>query len=215
MYRKVFVAFLFAAVAVALPCCAQETGPFNFNIGAGVGFPLGNTGKFVNDGANVVVGGGPNFGRFFGIDGEFMWQDLPIAQNVLTLTGAPSASARQYSVTGNLIFRIPTGTRLGLYAIGGGGWYHVSGELTTPTVVPGTVCSPFYTFWGVCSTGLIPVNAVIASRSANTGGGNIGGGLTFRLGGGHTKFYTEVRYHYASYHIGKVEMLPLTFGLRW
>ena len=106
MFRKVYVALLFAAVA--LPCCAQETGPWNFNIGAGVGFPLGRTSEFVNDGAHVVVGAGPNFGRFFGLAGEFSWQDLPINNNVLALTGAPSASARQYSVTGNLIFRIPT-----------------------------------------------------------------------------------------------------------
>lgn len=58
------------------------------------------------------------------------------------------------------------------------------------------------------------MNAVIASRSANAGGENVGGGLTFRLRG-RTKFYTEVRYHHAGYNIGKVDVLPLTFGLRW
>jgi opacity protein-like surface antigen len=212
MYRKALLVFLLTIVV--LPCSAQEVGGWNFNLGGGVGFPLKNTSNFINDGANIVVGAGPNFGRFFGIDGEFMWQDFPIKQSVLTLTGAPAASARQYSLSGNVIFRIPTGTRLGLYAIGGGGWYHASGELTTPTVVPGTVCAPFYVFWGVCTSGLIPVNAVIASRSENAFGGNIGGGLSFRLRG-RTKFYSEVRYHHASYNIGKTDILPLTFGLRW
>lgn len=144
MYRKIF--FLFILAAMALPSCDQETGRWDFNIGGGVGFPLRNTSNFINDGANVVVGAGPNFGRFFGIDGEFMWQDLPINQSALTLTSAPAASARQYSVTGNLIFRIPTGTRLGIYAIGGGGWYHASGELTTPTVVPGLSVHHFMSF---------------------------------------------------------------------
>ena len=214
MNRTILFALTLILAVVVLPSSAQETPAWNFNVGGGVGFPIKDTGKFVNDGGNFSIGAGPNFGRFFGLKGEFMWQDLPLKQEVLTLTGSPDSSSRLYGLTGNLIFRIPTGTRLGLYAIGGGGWYHASGELTTPTVVPGTVCSPFWGWWGACTTGLIPVDAVLASRSADAFGGNIGGGLTFRISGS-MKFYTEVRYHHAGYHIGSIDVLPLTFGFRW
>ncbi len=161
MNRTILFALTLILAVVVLPSSAQETPAWNFNVGGGVGFPIKDTGKFVNDGGNFSIGAGPNFGRFFGLKGEFMWQDLPLKQEVLTLTGSPDSSSRaSYGLTGNLIFRIPTGTRLGLYAIGGGGWYHASGELTTPTVVPGTVCSPFWGWWGACTTGLIPVDAL-------------------------------------------------------
>jgi hypothetical protein len=66
--------------------------------------------------------------------------------------------------------------------------------------------------WFGCTIG--SVNIVTGSRSDNAFGGNIGGGLTYRLGE-RTKFYTEVRYHHASYDKVATDILPLTFGIRW
>jgi len=105
--------------------------------------------------------------------------------------------------------------RLGIYGIGGGGWYHRSGEATAPGLVPGTVCPPFWDWWGTCISGLWPANVVIASTSSNAFGGNIGGGVTYRLGESGVKFYTEVRYHHASHNQVNTDLLPLTFGVRW
>lgn len=214
-YLGITICVLALTTIVPAQESSDHTGPLNFNIGGGVGFPLGTTSDFAGNGANFVVGAGPNFGRFFGLSGEFMWNNLPIKSNVLRALQVPSASAREYSLTLNAIIRVPTPGRLGFYAIGGGGWYHLSGELTAPTVVPGTVCAPFWVWWGGCVSGLFPANAVLASASSNAFGENIGGGFTIALGEGTTKFYTEVRYHHASHNHVSTNLLPLTFGFRW
>src|SRR5262249_30605898 len=160
-------------------------------------------------------GAGPNFGPLLGVDGEFMWSDLPIKRSVVEALDVPNASAREYAVTGNVILRIPTHSRLGAYVIGGGGWYRRTGETTAPALVPGTVCPGFWDWWGVCINGLWPANVVLSSKTWDAFGGNIGGGLTYRLGESRLKFYTEVRYHHAPHGTVNTDILPLTFGLRW
>jgi Outer membrane protein beta-barrel domain len=184
---------------------------FNFNIGGGISFPQGDLGSFVNNGANFVVGGGVNFTRIIGVDSEFMWSDLPINSATKTLLGTPGASARQYSWTFNPILHFPLGHKVGAYVIGGIGWYHRSGETTTPGT--GVFCDPYWSWWYGCSIGT--VNFVTGSRSANSFGENIGSGLTFRLGESHAKIYAEFRYHHAGYNRVATELIPLTFGIRW
>ena len=207
----VAAASLLGMLALSQAQESEQYGKYLFNIGGGIGFPRGDLGQFVNDGGNFVIGGGINFVKHVGVDSEFMWQDLPINSTTLAHLGTPGASARQYAWTFNPMVHFPLGTRLGAYAIGGIGWYHRSGETTTPGV--GVVCDPYWSWWYGCGIGT--VNFVTGSRSANSFGENIGGGLTVRLGGGHTKFYTEVRYHHAGYNHVSTEILPLTFGFRW
>jgi hypothetical protein len=211
--KKLFIALCLMMCVVAVQ--AQDFPRWNFNIGAGVGFPLSTTSNFAGNGANITVGGGRNFSRFFGVSGEFMWNDLPVKQSVINALGVPDASASVYAVTGNAILRIPTSGRLGAYVIGGGGWYRQSGEATAPALVPGTVCPGFWVWWGTCVSGLWPSNVVLGSTVSNSFGGNIGGGITVRLGDGGTKFYTEVRYHHAPHDNVNTDLLPLTFGFRW
>jgi Outer membrane protein beta-barrel domain len=215
MYRTPTV-LLFATVLTAWIAHAQYEVPrFNFNIGGGIGFPLSSTSDFVNEGANFVIGAGPNFARAFGMNAEFMWHDLPVKRGVINELRVPDASARVYSVTINGILRVPTHGHLGIYGIGGGGWYHRSGEATAPALVPGTVCPSFWVWWGECVNGLWPGNVVLGSSSSDAVGGNIGAGLTLGLGEGSLKFYTELRYHHASHNKVSTDILPLTFGLRW
>ena len=190
---------------------AQDYSKWLFNIGGGIGFPQGNLSSFVNNGSNVVVGGGINFNQIFGVDSEFMWHDLPINSMTKQFLQTPGASARQYAWTFNPIVHFPIGHKFGAYAIGGIGWYHRSGETTTPGV--GVICDPYWSWWFGCTLG--SVNFVTGSRNANSFGENIGGGLTFRFGESHLKFYTEVRYHHAGYNKVSTNLLPLTFGIRW
>jgi len=195
---------------------AQKASKYNFTVGGGPGFPQGDISNFANVGGNFVVGGGLNLGPTLGFDGEFMWHGLPPKQSVIALTGAPSGSARLYSVTGNLMAHTHEARRLGGYIIGGVGWYHRSWELTAPTLTVGTFCAPSFFFWGVvCSNGLVQSTAVLRSGSDNGVGLNIGGGATYRIGGSHAKFYTELRYHYAYFSDVNTAVLPLTFGFRW
>jgi hypothetical protein len=202
------VAILFLA---AIPAHAQEHSRWLFNIGGGVGFPQGDLSSFVNDGANFVVGGGVNFTRYFGVDTEYMWHDLPINSQTKSLLQTPGASARQHAWTFNPILHIPLGSKFGTYVIGGIGWYHRSGETTTPGL--GVICDPYWSWWYGCAIGSVAI--VTGHRSDNAFGENIGGGLTYRLGESHAKIYAEVRYHHASYNRVNTDLLPLTFGIRW
>lgn len=208
--------FWAALLLFTTPLVAQDDSTWNLNIGGGIGFPLSSTQDFVNNGGHLVVGGGPNFGRFFGLSGEFMLHNLPIKHSVMDAFQVPGASAREYTLTVNGIVRIPTARRAGFYLIGGAGWYQRSEELSAPTVAPGIVCPAFWVWWGACVNGLFPANAVLASSTtSNAFGENVGGGFTFRVGPGSTKFYTEIRYHHASHNHIDTDLLPLTFGLRW
>jgi opacity protein-like surface antigen len=206
---------IFATVTILLAIVtsvhAQDYSKILFNIGGGIGFPQGDLGSFVNNGGHFVIGGGLNFSQHFGVDTEFMWHDLPINSSTLAHLQTPGASARQYAWTFNPIVHFPLGHHLGAYGIGGIGWYHRSGETTTPGV--GVICDPYWSWWYGCAIGSVSI--VTGSRSANAFGENIGGGLTYRLGESHAKIYVEVRYHHASYDKVSTNLLPLTFGLRF
>ena len=206
--------FLAAMIFLGLAVSAHAQDDYSrwlFNIGGGIGFPQGDLGSFVNNGANFVVGGGYNFDRHFGIDTEFMWHDLPINSATKQLLQTPGASARQYAWTFNPMFHFPIRSKLGAYVIGGIGWYHRSGETTTPGTA--VICDPYWSWWFGCTIGT--VNIVTGSSSANAFGENIGGGFTYRLGESHAKLYAEVRYHHALYNRVSTNLLPLTFGIRW
>jgi opacity protein-like surface antigen len=189
---------------------AQDFSKFMFNIGGGVGFPQGDMSSFVNNGGNFVVGGGINLHKYFGVDTEFMWHDLPLNSATLAHLQTPGASARQYAWTFNPIVHFPIGEKFGAYANGGIGWYHRSGETTTPGTA--VICDPYWSWWFGCTIGTVDV--VTGSASANAFGENIGGGL-YRIGESHAKIYAEIRYHHASYNRVATDLLPLTFGVRW
>jgi opacity protein-like surface antigen len=208
------ISFLLVATLlclVSISANAQDDERWLFNIGGGPGFPLGDMSKFVDTGGHFVVGAGYNFSHIVGVDTEFMWQDLPVNSSTRHLLGTSGASARQYAWTFNPIIHVPLGEHFGTYLIGGIGWYHRSGETTTPGA--GVVCDPYWSWWYGCTIG--SVDFVTGSRSADSFGENIGAGLTLRLGESHAKFYTEIRYHHAGYNKVSTQTLPLTFGLRW
>ncbi|HXW91498.1 MAG TPA: hypothetical protein VEK33_13200 [Terriglobales bacterium] len=195
----------------------QNLPAWNATVGGGVGFPQSGAANFANNGATFVGGGGPNLMRFLGLDAEFMWQDLPIKKNLISALDVPKASARArlYAVTFNAIVPIPTHGKVGFYAIGGGGWYHRSGELTVSTYIPGTVCTPFDLFLINCENGLVPSKTRLASTSSDAWGSNIGGGITYRFGASPLKLFAGVRYHHVPTKQLDTNLLPLTIGLSW
>ena len=208
--RRFLLAVIVAACTLG-QAKAQDDGKWNFNVGGGIGFPQGDLSSFVNNGGHFVIGGGYNFTTHLSLNGEFMWHDLPINSTTKQLLNTPGASARQYSVTFDPMVHFPIGRKLGAYVIGGGGWYHRSGETTTPGTA--VICDPYWSWWFGCTIGSVDI--VTGSASADAFGGNIGGGLTYRLGAGRVKFYAEARYHHASYKKVATDIVPLTFGIRW
>lgn len=216
MKKSVMTVLLILAFWCMCGFAQDETPKYTFNIGGGPGWPQGDVGNFTNVSGHFVIGGGANLGHTFGVDGEFMWHDLPPKDSIVALTGAPDGAARLYSVTGNIIGHTHETHKLGGYGIGGIGWYHRSWELTRPAISVGTVCLPSYLWWGVvCTNGLVQSTAELRSGSSDAFGWNVGAGVTYRLGESHGKFYTELRYHHAYTNKIDTQVLPLTFGFRW
>jgi hypothetical protein len=215
--KKFFVGQFFVLLFLCAYGFSQpEASKFNFNIGGGFGLPQAQFSNIVNTGGTFQVGGGVNLGPMLGANVEYMFQDLPPKSSIIALTGAPDGSAHSNSITLNFLVHSRETHKLGAYGIFGGGWYHRSWKLTTPTLSIGSVCLPSYAFWGVvCTNGLVSSDTTIASGSSNAGGWNAGAGLTYRLGASHIKFYTEARYHAAYQNLITSRFIPITFGVRW
>ena len=200
-------------IAAAVPAGAQDYSRFRVNVGGGIGYPQKDLNSFVNSSGHFVAGGGYNFARYFGVDTEYFWQDLPINDRLTQLlkTTSQTVRAQQYAWTFNPIVQVPLGRKFGAYVIGGIGWYHRSGQTTTPGV--GVICDPYWSWWYGCT--IASVDIVTKSRSNDAFGENVGVGFTYRMGESHFKIYTEVRYHQASYNNVSTQLVPLTFGVRW
>lgn len=189
---------------------------YNFNVGAGPGFPLSKTSDFATTSYNIVAGGGRNLNRHLKLTAEFMFQGLPLKQSVANELGVSQVKGRLYSVTANLLWGAPFTNKIGAYVIGGGGWYRRSLEAQNTVLQAGSVCEPGWIWWDIeCTNGIFPTQVTVGSRSSDAGGFNIGGGLTFRVGTTSANIYAEVRYHKAFTANIDTTVLPVTFGLRW
>lgn len=198
---------------LALPACAQN---FNFNFGAGPGFPLSTTSNFVHNSYDLVVGGGPNLRAHLKMDAEFMFQGIPVNQDIVKQVGVSDIKGRLYALSGNLMIGTSIGGTKGAYLIGGGGWYRRTLEAKQTVLQKGTVCAPFWEWWNVqCVEGIYPTDVTVGSRTVSAPGFNVGGGLTLRLGESRANLYVEVRYHRAFTRTVDTVVLPLTFGVRF
>jgi hypothetical protein len=220
-YREVSMPFnrwetIFICILFALPVSAQQ---YNFNIGAGPGFPLPKASDFASTSYNFVAGGGPNLLPHIKMNAEFMFHGLPIHQSIIDRVGVSKIKGRLYSLTGNLIVGSSvggTGGSKGVYLIGGGGWYRRTVEAQQTVLQAGEICEPVWIWWNVqCVNGIFPTDVTIKSSTSSAGGFNVGGGLSFRLGESSANIYAEVRYHRAFTRNVDTTVLPVTFGVRW
>jgi hypothetical protein len=210
--KRFSIVFIFIYGLLALPLSAQG---FNFNVGAGPGFPLGTTSDYAHTSYNFVVGGGPNLVPHVKLNSEFMFEGLPIHDNIIQQYDFSDIKGRLYSLTGNVIVGSSIGAGKGVYLIGGGGWYRRTIEAKQTVLSIGEVCEPWWWFDAQCVNGILTNEVTVGSRTSSAGGFNIGGGLTFRLGESSTNLYAEVRYHRAFTRNVETTVLPVTFGVRW
>jgi hypothetical protein len=215
--KKVTVSLFATIVLFASTCYAQEEfTKYNFHVGGGITFPTGSTSDIAGTNGAFQVGGGINVRKHLGLAGEFMWNGFSIKDSALRAIGAPGGNSNLYSITANFIAPFEGPKHIGVYGIVGGGWYHRTWAITAPSVGVGTVCTPFWTFWGaVCVNGLVPTTTILRDGSDDGGGFNVGAGITYRIGEGHVKFYTEARYHRAYLPTQDTQVIPWTFGFRW
>ncbi len=214
MSRRILFCFLVGVLGVT-SATAQQFKRFNFNVGGGFDFPLTDMAKFTQHSYQGTVGGGVNLNRLFGVNAEYMYDNLSFKDSVINGQSLPDASGRVQSATLNVIFNVPTHGKWGLYAIGGGGWYQRSVDARQQVLVPGTVCQPAWALWAVsCTNGLITQTQTLSSHTDSAGGYNYGGGITYRWKS-RLRPFVEMRYHHANLSNVHNSILPVTFGIRW
>ena len=60
----------------------------------------------------------------------------------------------------------------------------------------------------------MPVDVIVGSDTSNAVGGNVGIGLTFRLGN-DSQIFLEAKYQYMDTSPKSTEWVPVTIGYRW
>jgi hypothetical protein len=194
-----------SAPAFASPNAAA-LGPWawNFNFGGGPAPVAGPARHDLDNGYNFTVGTGYNFSPRTGFVFEFMNSGLDLTDQALASHQAVDGSASIWSVTLNPIWRFRISGPIGGYLIGGGGFYQREERFTEPATV----------FVPTRGGGFFAQGFDNVHEFDNTGGVNVGAGLTWNVGWG-TKFYVEARYHYVFTAGTPTQIIPVTFGFRW
>ncbi|WP_158501749.1 outer membrane beta-barrel protein [Vitiosangium sp. GDMCC 1.1324] len=191
-----------------------------FNIGAGVSFPLADSGKRFETGGAFQLGVTYNFNRLLGVQAEYLYSGYNIQSNVLDSTGVNGYHSMQYGDL-NAVFNVIPARPFGIYVLGGPGIYHRRVEITE---FAGVAAVPYCDPWlYICYTTPVSVESVLGARSRTDFGLNAGVGISLRLFGGPMRLYAEARYHYifsgdidtaAGPKKANGQYIPLVFGLR-
>jgi opacity protein-like surface antigen len=194
--------------------CAQndEDGHhFTFNVGGGLTTITGRDAGKLDHGGNVQVGGGYFFNRYFGVTGNFQFNQLGITRSELNLLNQPDGNARVYSVTADPTLRLPLGGGANVYVLAGGGYLRRTVEFTQPTLAQTFIFDPW---WGFFGSALVPVNQVLGTVRSDSGAYNVGGGINVPLPITKLHFYIEARYLHGFTSNSNTTVVPIIFGIR-
>lgn len=194
---------------------AAEFRKWAFNVGGGASLTNGSTKTFVRSGGGIGAAGvARNFSRYLGLRFDFQFDNLPLRSSALQLAQAPSATNHVFTFAFDPIINIPVTSKWGGYVLFGPAYFHRSGKLDSSTTIPGSACNPFFTWWGSCNAGSLPISGNFLSESQNQFGYNFGGGVTRSIGG-HKEIYAEFRYLHGKHSGITTDLRPITVGIRW
>jgi opacity protein-like surface antigen len=186
-----------------------------FNVGGGASLTNGATRTFVRGGGGVVAAGvARNASKYLGLRADFQWDNLPLRNSALQLAQAPGATSYVFSVMLDPIINIPASKNWGGYILIGPSYYHRGGKLDSSSAVPGSACNPFWTWWGACVNGSVPLSGKFLSNSQDEFGYNFGGGVTRKIRS-NVDFYVEFRYLHGKHSGITTDLRPITVGVRW
>jgi hypothetical protein len=182
-----------------------------FEAGGGFNAPIGNDTPYITWGGNFTVGGGFHFAKWFSALLEYQFIDDKLPGAFIAAGGGQGGNTHIQSITVDPVIDLFPKKANSLYLTGGGGWYHKSTNFTVQE------CCDFYGY---------PVNVTAASFTSDQGGLNAGLGYSHRLGGvygdGTMKLFAEARYLWINTPpitetngLGRTELIPVTFGVRW
>lgn len=185
---------------------------------AGGGFApaIGNASTWQTVGYRIALGAGWMFNDSFGVLIEYGFDAASIPSATLQSVNEPDGNVHTWSFGLTPIYYFKTSGKWGGYVTGGAGFYRKLTSFTEP-VFAGDYCGYF---------GCYPQyqNVTLSHFSSNQAGMNGGAGATYKFNeDGHLKLFAEMRYIWvdspkstkSSIGTGTVEMLPVTFGLRW
>ena len=211
--RKSFVlvsTFGLLSVASLSAQNTQENQRFTFGLGAGFTTPVGNTGRFLDDGWNIQGGGGVNLSPYVGVMLDLNYNSMGVNSATLGNFGFPGGGVHIFSATLDPIVHLNPHGRVDVYVTGGGGIYHENQDFTTSGVASVTASNGFF---GAFPAGL-PVNNILSSYTVNKPGVDVGAGIA--LGSKwHGKFFAEARYNRIFMGQFHTDFVPVTFGFRW
>jgi opacity protein-like surface antigen len=188
---------------------------WTFNVGGGANMGSGTTKIFVKGGGGAVSAGvARNYAKYFGIRLDGVWADLPLRSSALQLAQAPGASDYVYGLTLGPIINIPVTKKYAGYFLVGPGYFHHSGELDSSTFVAGSACNPFWTWWGTCRNGSVPITGNFEKTSQNEFGFTFAAGVSRKVSD-RLEIYGEYRYLHAKHDDTTIGVQPITVGIRW
>ena len=193
----------------------KEYKNLTFNVGGGGSLTNGQTAQFVRGGGGIVAAGvARNYSKYLGLRFDFQWDNLPLRTSALQQAQALSATDHVYSFLFDPIINIPVTKVWSGYIVAGGGFFHRSGKLSSSTAIPGSACSPFFTWWGNCFNSSLPVNKGFLATSQNQWGENFGGGVARKIRP-NIEIYGEFRYLHGTHSGITTDLRPITVGVRW
>lgn len=188
---------------------------WTFNLGAGANVDSGNTKAFVRGGGfDGTIGVARNANKYLGLRADFIFANLPLRDSTLQLAQATGDTSYALAFTLDPIVNLPVTKLWGGYVLFGGSYYHRAGSLDNSTEVPGSGCSPFWTWWGSCKSLSIPLDGSFVNSSLNQLGYNFGAGVTRKMPSG-VEVYAEWRLMHGSGDGTTTDIRPITIGLRW
>lgn len=183
---------------------ADGSNKYAFILGGGGTIPVGNTHRYLNTSYDLQVGGGRNFNKTYALLAQFDYHNfgfqgstLTNQQNLYNFNLPPGqtaingldGSSHVWSITLDPIVNLHSSDAVGIYAVGGVGFYHKTANFTVPAV--GTYCDPYYGCYQY------QANQSIDKYISNAVGFNGGLGLTYRLSRfAGERLYAEARYVY-------------------
>jgi len=191
----------------------RYTSHLAFEAGGGFNAPIGNDQPFISWGGNLNLGGGFHLDKHLSILAEYQFLDNKLPGGLIAEAGAQGGHSHIWSLTLDPVIDFFPDRKNSIYVTGGGGFYRKVTSFTDPQEIE--ICYYF------CEIGVQDV--VVSHFSSNQGGANFGIGFTHKLGGDeHLKAFAEARYLWIDTPaigerdgLGKTELIPVTFGIRW
>ncbi len=193
----------------------KEYTNWSFNVGGGGSLTRGSTQNFVRGGGGVLAAGvARNASKYLGLRLDFQFDNLPLRAAALQAAGSTGGHSQVYILALSPIINIPATRTWGGYIIGGPAFFHRTGKLDNSTAIPGYACNPFFTWWGHCFNGSLPIHGQFLRATQNELGLTFGGGITYRIRP-RIEIYAEYRLMHGSHGGITTDLRPITAGVRW